>query len=177
MWRLMSRSVGTYLLITHWELLISLDACLVIILIRDIDMLIMLIFYLVCLSIKALILPWLFCSLHMYRLIVVYLSTWCVDSFACILSWSFLSMLSLSLFALIVIFLLSLRVDMCDISALRLIAYCMIALLLHDCMLVVCLGRRSIPLPPILRFLVISFISALTFASVRLCVCLFLWLS
>ena len=117
----------------HWELLISLDACLVITLIRDIDMLIMLIFYLVCLSIKALILPWLFCSLHMYRLIVIYLSTWCVDSFACILSWSSLSMLSLSLFTLIVIFSLSLRVDMCGISALCLTACCMIALLLHDC--------------------------------------------
>ena len=133
MWHLMGRSVGTYLLIAHWELLISLDAYLVIVLIWDIDILIMLIDYLdwgfwcnvffvfhcythlghwhadcddwlSCLSyIVTLILPWLFCSPRMYRLIVVYHLTWCVDSLACISAWSSLSMLSLSLFILIVI--------------------------------------------------------------------------
>ena len=48
MWRLIGRLVGTYVLIARWELLISLDACLVIILIWDIDMLITLIDYLDC---------------------------------------------------------------------------------------------------------------------------------
>ena len=69
----------------------------------DINMLIVLIDPLTCLSIVTLILPWLFCSLHMYRFIVVYRLTWWVDSLACILSWSSLSMLSLSLSILIVI--------------------------------------------------------------------------
>ena len=36
MWRLMSRSVGTYFLIARWESLISLDACLVIVFVWDI---------------------------------------------------------------------------------------------------------------------------------------------
>ena len=42
----MGRLVDTYLLIIHWELLMSLDAYLVIIFIWDIDMLIVLIDYL-----------------------------------------------------------------------------------------------------------------------------------
>ena len=46
MWRLMGQLVDTYLLIIHWELLMSLDAYLVIIFIWDIDMLIVLIDYL-----------------------------------------------------------------------------------------------------------------------------------
>ena len=116
-----------WLLIAHWELLISLSLmhawllclfgtltcwlwwliiligdfdvaiflCFIAISIWDIGMLIVLINYLVCLSIVTLIFPWLFCSLHMYRLIVVWILTWCVDSLACILSWSFFSMPSL----------------------------------------------------------------------------------
>ena len=63
--------------------------------IQIIDTLIVLIDYLVCLSIVTLILSWLFYSSHMYRLIVVYFSTWCVDHFSCILSWLLWSMLSL----------------------------------------------------------------------------------
>ena len=46
MWRLMIRSVDTYLLIAHWEFLISLDACLGVVFTWDIDMLIMMIVYL-----------------------------------------------------------------------------------------------------------------------------------
>ena len=46
MWRLIGRSVDTYLLIAHWEFLISFDACLVIVFIWDMDMLIMMIDYL-----------------------------------------------------------------------------------------------------------------------------------
>ena len=69
--------------------IIILDTCLVIVFVWGIDMLIMLIDHLTCLSIVTLVLPWLFCSPHMYRLIVVYLSTWCIDFLACILSWSF----------------------------------------------------------------------------------------
>ena len=128
--------------------IIILDACLVIVFIWDIDMLITLIDYLACLSIVTLILPWLFCSSHMYRLTVIYHSTWCVDYSACILSWSFFSMISLLIFILIAIFSFSLCVDMDDISALCLTACCMTALLLCDCMLLVYVGRTSIPLPP-----------------------------
>ena len=116
-----------WMLITHWELLISLslmhvwllysfgiltcwlcwlnilteDSNVTIFLyfiaipIRIIDTLIVLIDYLVCLSIVTLIFPWLFYSSHMYRLIVVYFSPWCVDPFSCILSWLLWSMLSL----------------------------------------------------------------------------------
>ena len=132
--------------------IIILDACLVIIFVWDIDMQIMFIDYLACLSIVTLILPWLLYLPHMYRIIVVYILIVCVDSFACILSWSSLSMLSLSLFILIVIFSLSLCVDMSDISVLRLIACCMTALLLRDCMLLVYVGRTSILLPQTLWF-------------------------
>ena len=77
--------------------------CFIAISIWDIDLLIMLIDYLACLNIVTLVLPWFFYSPHMYKLTIVYLLTWCVDSIACILSWSFFSMLSLSLFILIVI--------------------------------------------------------------------------
>ena len=123
---------------------------LITIFIWDIDMLIILIDSLDCLSILILLLPWLSCSFwhvcsHFY--ISCCLS---VDSFACILSWSSLSMLSLLLFILIVIFSFSLCVDMDDILALYLIACCMTALLLCDCMLLVYVGRIPIPLPPTL---------------------------
>ena len=49
----------------------------------------------------------------------------------------------------------------------------MTALLLLDCMLFVCVGHTSIPLPPTLLVSVIFFILVFTFASVRPCVCLF----
>ena len=172
MWCLMGRSVGTYLLITHWELLISLDACLVIVFIWETDMLID---YLACLSIVTLILPWLFCSPRMYRLIVVYHLTWCVVFLDHILSWSFLSMLSLSLFVLIVIFLFSSCVDMDDIFVLCLTVCYMTVLILYDCMSLACVGPYiyHLTFDPLVS--VIPFILVLTFASVRPCVCLFLW--
>ena len=131
---------------------VAIFLCFIAISIWDIDMLIVLIDYLACLSIVILIFPWLFYSSHMYRLKVVYLLTWCIDSLAYILSWSFLSMLSLSLFTLIVIFSLSLCVDMGDISALYLIACCMTTLLLCVCMSLVRVGCAPIPLPPTLWF-------------------------
>ena len=112
MWRLISRSVGTHFSlcvclldwITHREFLISLDVCLVIVLIWDIgmlivyldwrfrlwqffpcfiaifvwdiDMLIMLIDHLALLSIVTLILPCLLWSPHMYTLTIVYHLIW-----------------------------------------------------------------------------------------------------
>ena len=126
--------------------------CLTVIFIWDINVLMTLIVYLACLSIVTLILPWWFYSPHMYRLIVVYIPTGCVDSLACILSWSSLNMLSLSLFVLIVIFSFSLCVDMDDIFALCLTVCCMTALLLCFCMLLVCVGHITILLPPTLWF-------------------------
>ena len=101
--------------------------CFIVIFVWEIDMLIMFIDYFVYLSIVTLILPWLFCSPHMYRLIVVYHLTWCVDFLDRILSWSFLSMLSLSLFVLIVIFSFSLCVDMDDI-----LAFCLTVIFIWD---------------------------------------------
>ena len=82
-----------------------------------------------CLAKWPWFLPRLFCSLHMYRFIVVYLLTWCIDSLTCILYWSSLSMLSLSLSVLIVIT----CVDLSDIFVLCLIVcymttlFCVIA--------------------------------------------------
>ena len=85
--------------------------------------------------------------------ILLYISFFLViESFVCILSWSYLSMLSLLLFILIVILPFSLCVDMDDIFVLCLMACCMTALLLCDCMLLVCVGHTSIPLPPTLWF-------------------------
>ena len=86
----------------------------------------------------------------MYVHIAVYLVCLSVDSFACILSWSSLSMLSLFLFILIVIFSFSLCMDMDDILALCFTAYCMTILFLCDCILFVRMGCTSIILPPIL---------------------------
>ena len=113
--------------------------------------------------------------LDMYILLVAYLIHLdMIDSLGCILSWLLWSMLSLFLFILIVIFIsISLCVDLDDIPVLH---GCMV----HDCsspvwLHVACLCRPHIyPLTSNLLVLVISFISALTFASVRPCVCLFL---
>ena len=88
----------------------------------------------------------------MYVHIAVYIVYLSVDSFACILSQSSLSMLSLLLFILIVMFSFSLCVDMDDILALCLIPCCMTAIFLCDCMLLIYVGHTSIPLPPTLWF-------------------------
>ena len=99
------------------------------------------------------------CSCHdypahfdMYVHFVVSLICFSVDYLACILSWSYLNLLSLLLFILIVIFLFSLCVEMDDILVLRLTACCMTALFLCVCMLLVYVGHTSIPLPPTLSF-------------------------
>ena len=173
--------VFAWLLITHREFLISLDACLVVVLIWDMDILIMMIdlywlrilipcFFSVfhwCIRLRhwhagllmidlitlfstlILILSWLLWSLHMHALTTVYHSTWHVDSLTCILFWSSLSMMIVSLS----IWLSYSRlpcVYIDDISELCLIACCMTALLLHDCAPLVYVGRTSIPLSPIL---------------------------
>ena len=123
------------------------------------------------LSVLILILPWLFWSPHMHTLTTVYHLVGHVDSFACILSWSSLSMMFISLFVLIFIFSLILCVHG-DISEHRLIVCCMTAIFLCDCMPLVSVGSTFIPLPPILLISIIPFISALTIASVRPFVCL-----
>ena len=86
----------------------------------------------------------------------------------------FLSMLYLLLFILIVIFLFSLCVDIGDIPVLFMAAWCMTALLMCVFMLLVHVDCITIPLPPTLWFWSFHFLSILTFASVRPCVCLFL---
>ena len=92
------------------------------------------------------ILPTLTCMFILLYILFVLV----IDSFAWILSWLSLSMLSLLLFILIFIFLFSLYVDMDDIPAFCLTTCCMIALLLCVCMLFVHVGRISILLPPII---------------------------
>ena len=62
--------------------------CFIAMFVEYIDMLIILIDHLALLSIVILILPWLFCSSHMHGFTGIYHLTWCVDSLACILSWS-----------------------------------------------------------------------------------------
>ena len=147
---------------------VSIFLCFIAISIWDITMLID---YLVCLSIVTLILPWLFCSLHMYRFIVVYHLTWWVNSLACTLSWSSLSMLSLSQFILIVI------TCMWTWVIYLYFAWLYVAWLPSSVWLyVACLCESYIyPLTSNPLVSVISFISVFTFASVRPCVCLFLW--
>ena len=101
------------------------------------------------LSTLTLILSWLFWSLHMHTLTTVYHSAWHVDSLTCILFWSSLSMMFVSPFVLIVVFSLILCVHD-DISELCLIVCRMTALLLHDCVPFVYVGRISISLSPTL---------------------------
>ena len=107
--------------------------------------------------IRLLVLAYWFCSNHdypthfdMYVHFVISLICLGVDYLACILSSSYLSMLFLFLFILIVIFSFSLCVDMDDILALYLTACCMIALVPCDYMLLVYVGRTSIPSHPTL---------------------------
>ena len=109
--------------------------------------------------ILLIVLAYWFCSCHdypthfdMYVHFFVSLICFSVDYLACILSWSYLNLLSLLLFILIVIFLFSLCVEMDDILVLRLTACCMTALFLSVCMLLVYVGHTSIPLPPTLSF-------------------------
>ena len=111
----------------------------------------------------------------MHTLTTVYHSTWHVDSLTCILFWSSLSVLSLYHYP-----------SDCSILAYLVCVHWWYIWdsfdwvlhdysLLRDCVSLVCVGRTYIPLPPTLLVLVISFISALTFACVRPCVCLILW--
>ena len=107
-------------------------------------MLIILIDHFALLSIVTLILPCLFWSPRMHRFIVVYRLTWHIDSLACMLYWSSLSMLSLSLSVLNVIT----CVDLGDISVLCLNVCCMIVLL---CVIACCLSVWIAHLSPYLQ--------------------------
>ena len=149
---------------------VSIFLCFIAISIWDFIMLIVLIDYLVCLSIVTLILPWLFCSLHMYRFIVVYHLTWWVNSLACTLSWSSLSMLSLSQFILIVITCMWTWVIYLYFAWLY-VAWLPSSVWLHVAYLC---EPYIYPFTSNPLVSVIYFITALTFASVRPCVCLFL---
>ena len=88
----------------------------------------------------------------MYVHFAAFLICLSVDYLACMLSWLYLSMLSLLLVILIVIFSFGLCMDMDDMLALCLTACCITNLLLCDCMLVVHVDHTSIPLPPTLWF-------------------------
>ena len=109
------------------------------------------------------ILLWLFWSLHMHTLTSVYHLARHVDSLS-------------DLYIILTVFehdvRFTIHLDCRDKSEFCLIACCMTTLLLLDCMLLVYVGRTSVPLPPNLLVLVIPFISILTIASVRPSVCL-----
>ena len=157
--------------------MISLDAYLVIIFIWDIDILIMMIDYLVYLTL------WLWschdCFAHLTCIdlllyiiwldVLISLLVYCLDHLWAYCLYHFLSWFLYSCHSLCVV--------MDDIYVLCMIACCMTTLLLCDCMSFVRVSHISILLPPTLWFLIISFISTLTFISVRPSVCLFLWLS
>ena len=156
---------------------VSIFLCFIAISIWGITMLIVLIHLidclacLACLSIVTLILPCLFFSPHMYRFTIVYRLTWWVDFLACTLSWSSLSMLSLSQFILIVI------TCMWTWAIYLYFAWLYVAWLPSSVWLhVACpCGPHIYPFTSNPLVSVIYFIPALTFASVRPCVCLFLW--
>ena len=123
------------------------------------------------LSVLILILARLFWSLHMHTLTIVCHSAWHVDSLTCILFWSSLSMM----------FCITIRFD-CRILA-YLVCTWVIYPVLPDCMMhdcppfawlhAACLcGSHFYPLTSHPLVSVISFISVLTFANVRPCVCL-----
>ena len=114
------------------------DACLVIMFAWDIDILITLIDSLAYLSILTLFIVWLsYLSWHMYSHCCISSSSWYVDFLCCILSWLFFSMLFISL----ILFLLSLCVDMDDIPITWLLFFCLMHVLL------VSVGNKSISLP------------------------------
>ena len=162
----MSRSVGTHLLIAHWEFPSfhlghwHVNCVDWFILIEDSDAMISSVFHwyirlrhwhagllmidlIASISTLILILPCLFWSLHMHTLTTVYHSAWHVDSLTCILFWLSLSMMSVSLFVLSAVFSLILCVHD-DISEHCLIACRMTTLLLRDCVPLFCVGRTSI---------------------------------
>ena len=132
--------------------------------------------------IHLLVLAYWFCSSHdyltyfgMYIHIVVYLVCLNVDYPACILSWSYLSMLSLLLFILIIVifsfsFLCGHGWYTCSLHD----------CLVHDCSFPMCLhvaclcGLHIYPLTSNLLVLAISFFLVFAFASMRPCVYLFL---
>ena len=137
---------------------------------RDVHILIILIDSLICFCLVTLLVVWLSCFLwHVYSHFCISHSSW-HDWFSLLYIILFVSTYC-PLCYIPILFILSLPslcVDMSDIPVL-----CMTALLLCD---VVCLYRSHIyPLTSISLVFVISFISVLTFASVRPCVCLFLW--
>ena len=201
-WRLIGRSVDTFLVIAHWEFLMSLETCMDIIfiwaltcwfwwlfiLIGAFDVMISSVFHwyirlrhwhagllmidlITLFSTLILILSWLLWSLHMHTLTTVYHSTWHVDSLTCILFWSSLSMMIVSLSIWLSYSRLS-CVYIDDISELCLIACCMTTLL---CVIACCLSMWVAHLSPCLPFSSLGHFlhSVLAFASVRPCVCLY----
>ena len=118
----------------------------------DIDMLMILIDFLDCLSILILILPWLSYSLwHVctHCCISCFLSDWLICLYIILIIFEHVILVT---FILIVMFSFGLCVDMDDILGFCLIVCCMTSRLLCDCMLPIRVGRTSILLPLILWF-------------------------
>ena len=135
-------------------------------------MLIVLIDYLTLCSIVILIFAMFILIIHMYRLAIVHHLAWHVDSLAL---YTILIFFEHDVYITIHLDYHSLHVDMSGISVLCLTVCRVTALLLRVCMSLVRVGRTTILLFPTLLVSVILFISVLTFASVRPCVCLLLW--
>ena len=154
-WRLIGRSVGTCLVIAHWEFLISLDACLDIVFIWDMDILIMMI----DLYWLRILIPWfLLCFIDIFDWDIDMLDYWwlilllcfchdCSDHFTCIHSLLYIIRLDMLIHLLvyyfdhlwacclcitihlIVVFSFILCVCIDDISEICLIVCCMTTLL------------------------------------------------
>ena len=127
---------------------------------------------LLCLAYLLWFFPWLIWSLHMHRLATIYHSTRHTDPLVCILFWSSLSMMFVSPFVLIIIFSLILCVYMMIylIFVWLHVAWLSSSVWLH---VVYLCGMRIYPLISHPLVSVTSFITVLTFASVRPCVCLY----
>ena len=117
--------------------IIILDACLVIVFIWGIGMLIILIDHFAYPHMLAFFAVWLLCSPWLvYSQCCLFFSSWYLDSFYYILSWSPLSMLFIIVrySSWLSYFLLSLCVDLDDIHVLCMTVCCMTSLISCDCM-------------------------------------------
>ena len=201
MWHLMSQSVDTCLLIAYWEFLMSLDACSDIVFVWDIDMLIMMIdlswlrilrylFFLCFIVIFVWDINILIVSINHLVLLSIVIMIFAMIVLIALHLWihfciSFdLTCQFSSLYIILIIFehdicitihpdRYSLYVYMSDIFC-TLLDYMLHDYLSSAWLYVICpCGPHIYPFISNPLVLVISFISILTFASVRSCVCLF----
>ena len=158
-----------WVIIAYWGFWCGNFLCLIIISICDVDILMILIDSLDCLSILILLLPWLSCSFwHVcsHYCISCRLSDWLLCLYIILIVFEHDACISIHLIVI---------ACMCTWAIYHVLCLVVCRMTALLCMLLVCVGSTSIPLSPTLWVSIISFISVFTFASVRPCVCLFLW--